>query len=258
MVIDTALALIFLFYYRKTMPAIDLKRAWGRLGATLWRYRLFPLLSFPGGILGAVGAAFNTIWLLVLFDARVAGAYALVERTTTMPTGVIANAVGQVYQGELSRALRERATDLRGGFRRVLLGQLKIAAAPAVVGMIAAPWLFPFVFGRKWALAGWLSQAVLPLLFVSFIAAPFSSALTLMERQKAQIRWEVARFCAIVGSWYIVHASHLSPVSALWFVSGASALSYLVFLLICYVELASRERQHVGKAGLGAAMAERP
>jgi O-antigen/teichoic acid export membrane protein len=242
------LALIYLFYYRKTMPAIDLRRAWRRLGGALWRYRLFPLLSFPGGILGAVGSGFNTIWMLALFDARIAGAYALVERTTTMPTGVIANAVGQVYQGELSQQLRDGSTDLRGGFRRVLLGQLKIAAAPAVVGMIAAPWLFPVVFGRKWELAGRLSQAVLPLIFVSFIVAPFSSALTLLQRQKAQMSWEAARFLAIVGAWGIVHTANLPPVGALWFISGVSALNYLAFLLICYRQLASRERQHIGQA----------
>ena len=238
------LALIFMFYYLKGRKTLGLRAEWRRLRAVLWRYRLFPLVSMPGGVISTIGLSFNTIWMLALFDVKVAGAYALVERTAVMPTGAIASAVGQVYQGQLSHALQTGSAFLRRGFHNVLVGQIKLAAVPTLIVFVIAPWAFPVIFGDKYFLAGSLCQAILPLIFASYLAAPFHMVLVLMERQRAQISWEIARVLVIAATWYFVHLAKLPPVPALRIISGLSALSYVVFLLICEHELLLREREN--------------
>jgi len=208
-----------------------------RVWALLKRYRRFPFISLPAGILGSLSVAFNTVYMLALFDVRTAGLYAVVERGISMPVGVLGNAVAQVYQGQLSESLRTAPHRAASEFRRLLVSQIKIAVGPAFLLMIFAPTFIPIVLGERWREAGVFCEILTPFLFVSFVSTPFSFVLLLLEKQRNQLGWEIFRFTLMIGTWYLAHRLSFTPRQALIAVSASGSVVYIVFLTIAHNEI---------------------
>lgn len=214
----------------------------GAIAAVLKRYRFFPLISLPGGLVNVLAASFNTVWMLVLFTAHDAGSYALVERLIMAPVALIGAALQQVYQGQFSYALRNGSASLSKDFRRLLAGLVIIAVIPTLSLVLMAPTLFPLVLGDQWSQAGQYCQVLAPSILIAFVALPFNMILTLLQLQKLQFFWEIGRAALSTGAWLISIRFDLSPLQALGLVSIATSLSYLAFLVIAYREVEKLER----------------
>lgn len=212
-------------------------------------YRNFPVLSLPGGILNAVGAYSNTIWMLALFSAGAAGAYALVERLLSAPIAMIAGAMAQVYQAELSPTSVAMKQPLAPGFRRLLRLQVQLGALPAIALLFLPPYVFPVVFGAQWGEAATFCQIMALCQFVQFVVGPFNMVPTLLRRLGLQFTWEISRFVLVTGSWVIAAWLKWPPLVALAAVMVATSAAYLFFLSLAYVAVLHRDEGLLATTG---------
>jgi O-antigen/teichoic acid export membrane protein len=198
----------------------------------LRQYRDFPLYRLPQMLLNAVAYGLPTILLAALFGSMPAGLYAMAQRVIELPGGIIASAVGKVFQQRVAEAAH-RGESLRGLIARATLALAGIVLIPSVLIAIVGPALFALVFGPEWRGAGEYARWLGLWLFFGFASRPGIAAIPLLSLQGHFLIYEgasvILRSAAIlVGA--LVLRSDVAAV-ALFAMSGA----LLNFLLIVYV-----------------------
>ena len=207
----------------------------GALKAAAWAHREMPRYAVPGGIINTAGGVLTPIMMYATFDASTLGQYALVERSLMLPVGMVAVAVSQVFSADLAEQLRGGSGAANQSFRRVVASMARIGLVPAFVVGLAAPWLFPRLFGAQWAAAGEYAQLLAPLLFASFVTAPVNMAIMLAGRQRMQMAWEVCRLLTIAAAWVAVSLWNLGPHTAI-----ALHVASGVCMCLLYLTMADR------------------
>ncbi|MCZ7438585.1 oligosaccharide flippase family protein [Micromonospora sp. WMMC241] len=209
-------------------------RVWGgradreprRLLAVARRYRRFPLLMAPSGLLNVLGTQLPVLLIAYWYGSTVAGWLGLTQRVIAMPVALVASAVAQVYLAEIAGAARQQPA----AGRRIFLAasrRLSLVAAPSAVAvLVAAPTLFSLVFGSQWRSSGGYAQAMAVFMAAQFVASPLSQTLVVFERQGRQLAWDVSRVLVVGGAVSVVALLGGSPLTAVWTFGVAGALSY--------------------------------
>ena len=207
--------------------------------ALLVKFREYPMISLPGALLDGIGGSMTPVFMLTVFGAATAGQYALVERSITMPIGVIVQSVSQVYMASFSSALRIDGAQAAALFRKIVFTHLKIGALPAAALFVAGRWGFKLVFGAQWSVAGQIAEIMAPLLLISFIVAPVSMTLVMLRRQKLNSGWYIARVTLVLSAWYAISRLHLPPLSAIGIHVAVNGTAYAALLFMIYRSLPS-------------------
>lgn len=210
------------------------------LRAMAARYRRFPLLLAPSGLLNTVGLQLPVIFIALWYGSSVAGWLGLTQRILALPVTLLGTAIAQVYLGELSLRAHhspERALSL---FRST---SQKLAVASLIVALplfLLGPLTFSAVFGSVWLNSGKYAQALAVSLAAQLVAAPLSHTLTVFERQVTQLMWDSARLVLTCSAVLACVATGQSPLVAIWAFSLASAVAYVGSLLLSWRTVQSR------------------
>ena len=162
------------------------------------RYSRFPRYLVVLDFLSTIARNAPVTLFSIFFGTAVAGIYGQAQRLCGAPLTLLAQAVGRVFVGRLSAAIREKA-DVRQIFQDVST-RLVIMALVAVAGIAAAAFVLPLILGPAWQGIGPVLLLLLPSFFALFIASPVAPCLTVLDRQPLQLRWELARLAAIVAA----------------------------------------------------------
>ncbi|MCL7456937.1 oligosaccharide flippase family protein [Micromonospora sp. MSM11] len=192
------------------------------------RYRRFPLLLAPSGLLNVLGTQLPVLLVAAWYGGAVAGWLGMTQRIIAVPAALIASAVAQVYLAEMSRAVREDPGSARLIFVRATRKLVLIGAASATAVVVVAPTAFGFLFGAQWRTSGTYAQALALFMAAQFVAAPLSQTLVVFERHGRQLGWDVGRALLVPGAVTVVAVSGLPPLAAIWSMSVTGALAYLV------------------------------
>jgi O-antigen/teichoic acid export membrane protein len=224
--------------HRLTRSASGLRplAAEGIRSQELWpllrRYRRFPMLTAPSALINAAGLYLPAALLLGFYGVEAGGQFGLTQRVVGLPVGLIGLAVAQVYLGDATSALRRGRALSRTDFWRLVRHLLAVGAPPALVLLLAGPFLFSFVFGQAWAEAGRFAQLLALAMLSQFIAVPLSQTLTVIGRQGVQLAWDVTRLALTVGALVGSHYAGLKLSTAVGIYGAAVTLSYIALLLL--------------------------
>lgn len=167
------------------------------------QYRDFPLLNTPHAFLGMLQDVLAIALLVAYTGQAEAGFWGLALRYLKAPASLVGSAVSQVLYTRLA------ALDMASG-RRLVRQVMLMLAVPAVVLMVilllAAPWLFVWLFGLQWLMAGYLAQALAPYIAAHFVAAPLAVVTMAWNAQRWALR------LALVGQVLFV----LALAAGLW------------------------------------------
>ncbi len=165
--------------------ALSIRKAWAALG----RYRSFPLLSFPQGMISTTAHYLPTL-VLSSFGAAVVGAYALARRTVAAPMTLIGNAVAQVFFPRITKA-RYRPEEARSLLVAVYVALFVFIAPFALALMLFGEPIFRLVFGTEWGRAGEVAGLLVPIMVVRFVVAPPSLMMQSFDRQGLLLVWTI-------------------------------------------------------------------
>lgn len=238
---------------RHRLPAL-----WRPIGrASLWavarRYREYPFVSVPGGVVNVLGGIITPIMIYATFNPAASGQYALLERSVNLPIALVVIAVGQVFTGQFSAELRRCPTAAAAHFRRVVGLMSLIALLPLISLLAAGPWLFAFFFGDEWQLAGDLSRLMAPAFASMLLSGPVHMVLTVMGFQKLQTSWEIGRLVLVLGLWLAVSRFDIGLTTTVATYSGV-----LVICNLSFVGLASLVVRRGSRGGRAALSTEVP
>ncbi|MEU7173518.1 oligosaccharide flippase family protein [Micromonospora tulbaghiae] len=223
---QVAAAAVLLRDARRRGAAAGAGRRTSRLPAVARRYRRFPFLLAPSGLLNVLGTQLPVLLIAYYYGSTVAGWLGLTQRVIAMPAALVASAVAQVYLGEVARIAREQPR--RG--RRVFLDasrRLALIAGPgALLVLVGAPAAFSLVFGPQWHSSGAYAQALAVFMAAQLVVSPLSQTLVVFERQALQLAWDAGRVAVVAGAVSVVALTGGSPLAAVWVFGVSGALAY--------------------------------
>lgn len=210
---------------RRTPDPVPLRRL-------VSKYRTFPLLLAPSGLVNSLGIQGPLLALTSLYGTASAGSLGMAQRVLTIPVALIGMAISQVLMGELAARKRDGGTPLMPLFRRVTRRLVAVGVAGGVVVVVTAPTMFVFFLGDEWRTSGQMARGLGAGLVMQLIAAPLSQSAILAGKNVAQVLWDVGRLG--LGVLVVVAAARtgLTAVGAVWCLGAATAVSYAASWLV--------------------------
>jgi O-antigen/teichoic acid export membrane protein len=209
---------------------------------TASRYRRFPLLLVPSGLLNVLGLQLPVLLMAYWYGSQVAGWLGLTQRVLALPLSLIGAAVAQVYLAELSRAARADTRRARALFLKASKNLAVIGAAGSLVVLVLGPKAFSVLFGEKWESSGSYAQAMAIAMAAQLVAAPLSQTLIVFGRQVLQLIWDVSRALIVTGAVVLSALAGASAATAIWSVGVSSTTMYAASWLMSLRELRARAR----------------
>ena len=206
--------------------------------ATVWeaakRYRNFPLVLTPAGVVNSAGLQIVVVLLSSYYGAKMIGLYAVADRTLQFPIFLLGQAVSQVYMVQAAKLAAENPTKLRRLFSKIATRCLLYSVVPVALVCALAPSVFAFVFGEPWRTAGHYARILAPLGCFSLIHQCTGMTLNVLERPTWQAAWDATRLIAIVSVLVAGASAGLTFTNVLSAFVGVSCLAYLLHIALCY------------------------
>jgi len=169
------------------------------------RYKKFPLFGSWSILLGVGAWQLPVLLLGVFFSPVVVGLYALGFRILQMPMYLIGNAIGKVFMQRAAEA--HHNNELSFLVKKVFEKLVQIGLFPMLLLTIMADDLYIVAFGERWEEAGVYTQILSIWAFFWFLSGPFTSIFAILERQEAQLKWNICNFSIrllsiVIGGYY--------------------------------------------------------
>ena len=216
------------------------------------RYKSFPLLLAPSGVVNSLGLQAPVLLASSLFGASVAGWLGMTQRVLGVPVALFGLTLAQVFLGEFGAAKRGRTADLRALFLRTSARLAAVGALGAVVLLVAAPLLFEIVFSEQWRRSGVYAQALAVGLMFQMVASPLSQTIILMRKNHYQAAWDVTRLAVCSGGVFLGYRMGLGDVGTMWVLGLSTAVMYVVLWLLSWAAV----RQHLAASASSSTTAE--
>jgi O-antigen/teichoic acid export membrane protein len=187
----------------------------------LKRYQRFPKISLLPAFINALGLQLPILLVGHTHGVQAAGIIAVIFRILGGPVAILGAAASQVMVSEGAKLRREGQNTvplMNSTIRRQL-----IVTSPALILTPLMPWLFPLVFGPKWAEAGIYSLALVPTLIIIAVFGPTIGILDIYERQDLQLFRESIR---VVSMFVAVYAASLAGGS-MWAIVLALSIALI-------------------------------
>jgi len=192
------------------------------------RYRDYPLVSMWGALINSSGLALPSLFLAQYYGAQGTGWFALVNRVFGVPAALIGLSISQVYASKAAKLSRSDPKHLMHIFLKTTRVMLYLGLAPCVVFVFFAPSLFQFVFGHTWREAGEYARYMTMMFYAGFINSPVQWTLNILEHQRAQLAWDVARFFVTFFALSLPHRLGYGPRIAVFYYGVAMTLMYAI------------------------------
>ena len=207
---------------------------WKATKAALSRYRDYPLISAPSTMINAVGL-WAPVFLLTYWWGPVAsGLYVVGQRVIGVPIGLLGDSAGQVYVSELAARARGARETMPALFARTARALLLVSALPVLAMLTLAPVAFRLIFGAEWTDAGVMVQWQALALAAQLVAIPLAHTLLVLQHQRRQLGWDVARLVLTVGGFWVAHRYSMNAIEAVAVYSGVTALTYGLLILLSW------------------------
>jgi len=208
-------------------------RGLSSLLALAYRYRSHPLHLVPSHLIGTVALQAPLLIMSSGYSLPTAGMYALAHRVVTLPTLMIANAIGDVYRqgGAAAYQATGRFDDL---FRATLLRTATLAILPAATVFAFAPSVFAVVFGPEWRVAGDYARILVVGGFFQFVFTPLDKGALVVGATRYIFWWHTTRLVMLGGLLWAVLALRIDVITALWLLTAIRVVLYVADAAIGY------------------------
>lgn len=194
------------------------------------KYLDFPVYRAPQVLINTISQNLPVMILATLFGMSSAGFYGIARTLLSMPIALISQSVGSVLYGRMSEAVHsgENLTKLI----------VKSTAALALIGIIPfslifafGPWIFSFIFGVEWMLAGEYARWLALMSFFGYLNRPSVVAIPIFRMQSWLLKYELFSTISKIFALYIGFFVFRSDVAAIAIFSTFGALTYIYLIL---------------------------
>lgn len=197
------------------------------------RYRDFPKFLVPSGLVESASSQIPALLLSSFFGATTLGLFALATNMINLPLSLIAGSVRDVFWQAASHEYA-RSGDCRRIFVSTFRRLLVLAILPAGLILLFGPWLFAWIFGVEWRMAGSYAQSMAGMFFLRVISSPLSSMFYIAEKQKWDLVIQTILFVLIAGGLVLVSRLTQNPTATVTVYASVYSVKYMVELILSY------------------------
>lgn len=195
------------------------------------KHKDFPIYRAPQVLINAISQGLPVLLFSSFFGPAAAGFYAIGRSVLGIPAQLIGKSVGDVFYPRISEAAN-KGENLTRLIKKATLSLAAVGLIPFGAVFLFGPWLFSFVFGAEWIVAGEYARWVALWMFCMFINQPSIKALPVLSAQAFHLKFTIITLVihtATLVIGYYVFSSDLIAI-AIFGVSGA--MLYIILILI--------------------------
>ncbi len=166
------------------------------------RYIKFPKFTMPAAFINTLSGQAPIFLLSNFFMRNVVGYFSFTQKILSMPMSLIGASIGQVYFQQASK-YKDNLKDLS----RLTIEVFKKLALLGIVSMslimLFGDYIFAFVFGAEWKIAGEYARYISVWLMFAVIYAPISPIFSILERQNNALIYNIILFLLRVAALFI-------------------------------------------------------
>ena len=159
------------------------------------RYINHPKHIVIAQLIGIVAQQMPVFIVSGLFPLTTVGFFSMAYNLVSIPSALVANAIGDVYRQRISVAYHERG-EFRDLFIKTLTKTSFIALLPYVIIYFVSPFIFELVFGSQWKVAGEYAQILIVSSFFRFILTPLDKGAVVVGASYYIFIWHT---CRLIG-----------------------------------------------------------
>lgn len=201
--------------------------------ATAYNYRDFPKFLVFSHTLNTASLQLSNVLLSVFYSATSVGYFSLALRTLRLPITIIASSIGDVFRQQAAEEFVKKGNCKRL-YINTLIKLVSISIIPFLILYFSTPWLFSFVFGDNWRVAGIYARVMLIMVFLQFITSPLSSMFLVAEKQRLDLIWQIALFVSTSGSIVIGYFVYNDILKSIQLFTLSYSLMYIINLILTY------------------------
>ncbi len=193
------------------------------------KYKDFPKYSVVSSLANTLVLSGTSVFIFKMFSAVELGYLALAQRLLSIPLNLISGAVGDVFFQKVSEE-KEKI----GNAKRSFLNTFKFLALIAIIGALAVyfvlPYIFGFIFGSSWTMAGYYASILVFLYAIRFINTPLSTTFIVFEKQKELLMWTLVQLLILIITVVITIKWNFTFDAYIKLYVLTQSLFYLLFL----------------------------
>ncbi len=193
------------------------------------QYKDFPMYRAPQVFLNGISQSLPMLMLTSLFGPASAGFYSLGRMVLSVPTQFIGQSVGDVFYPRIAEAANN-GENLSGMIIKATLTLAAVGIIPFGIVIAFGPWLFRFVFGAEWTVAGEYARWIAMWSLFAFINRPSVRAIPVLNLQRQFLFYEITSLAIRTGALFIVYYFFKSDIYAimLFSLSGVVLNTFLI------------------------------
>lgn len=197
------------------------------------RFIDFPKYLTFAHTLNVTSSNISIILFTNFFSAVSVGHYSLTQRILRMPINLIGSSISDVFRQKAIEDINEHG-NCKILYIKTFSSLFLLGIIPFAILYVISPWLFSFVFGSEWRIAGEYARLMTPMFFLQFIISPLSSLYIVMEKQKLDLILQVVLFILIVSALLIGFTIFNSIEISIFLFTLAYSLIYILNAIITY------------------------
>jgi O-antigen/teichoic acid export membrane protein len=216
--------------FTKLLAEIRSQFEWKPLIKTAIKYEDFPLYRMPQVFVLAMSQNLPLLMLASLSGVVSAGYYGLARTVMVVPVMLLGNSVGNVFYPRIHQAVIQGENTTLFLMKATLVLAV-IAVIPFSFLFLFSPWLFSFVFGIAWRVAGDYASWLSLFFYFSLLSKPALAAVAPLKLQKHIFYYELLSTALKLSSFLIGVYLFSSDEKAVMFFSITGAISYLFIII---------------------------
>ncbi|TFJ93044.1 lipopolysaccharide biosynthesis protein [Lentibacillus salicampi] len=202
------------------------------------KYRDFPMYRSPQVFLGEFSENLPILLLTTFFGPASAGFYNIGRTVLGLPSRFIGQSIGDVFYPRISEAANN-GENMSRLIAKATISLGAIGIIPFGIVIIFGPWLFEFVFGSGWDVAGEYARWISLTSFAVFMNKPSVRSMPVLNAQRFHLIYTIVlvatRCLALIIGFYIFNSDIIAIA-----LFGISSLLLNIFLFIITLSLSKK------------------
>lgn len=187
-----------------------------------------PLFSVPASILNSSSYSILNFFITGLFGLKVFGLYSMSYRILGLPLTLISGNISKVFFENASESYRKTGT-----YREILLkytALLLVLAIPMSTGLfLFSEYIFEFVFGTGWGVAGIYVKILAPMYGIRLVVSTVSVSLIVSGKQQLELVLQFLFILFSVFGYIVCTVFSLNEYSFFIIISVTYSIVYIIF-----------------------------
>lgn len=149
-------------------------------------------------LIGTVAMQIPVFMMSNVYSLKTAGFFSLAYRMITLPTLLVANAIGDVYRQRAARDFNLKG-EFRGIYIKTLIATAFLAFPFYFFLVLIGPDVFAFMFGEPWRIAGEYARILAVGAFFQFVFTPIDKGALIVGAKRYIFLWHLVRFLLLLG-----------------------------------------------------------